>query len=61
MLIKWGNAMQNEVTATGLRNNIYKILDSVIETGEPVKITRRDRKIVVSLLGKPDKMLNPAR
>ncbi|MGD1073058.1 MAG: type II toxin-antitoxin system Phd/YefM family antitoxin [Bryobacteraceae bacterium] len=31
------------VTASKLRQDIYKILDSVIETGEPVAIERKGR------------------
>ena len=31
------------VTASKLREDIYKILDSVLETGEPVEIERRGR------------------
>jgi prevent-host-death family protein len=30
-----------KVTATELRQNLYRIIDSVIETGEPVEITRK--------------------
>jgi hypothetical protein len=37
------------VTASGLRSDVYKILDSVLETGEPVEIERKGRvlRIVV--------------
>ena len=30
-----------KVTATELRQNLYRIIDSVIETGETVEITRK--------------------
>jgi antitoxin (DNA-binding transcriptional repressor) of toxin-antitoxin stability system len=42
------------VTASRLRENVYKILDSVIETGEPVEIERKGRvlRIVADRPGK---------
>jgi hypothetical protein len=33
------------VTATKLREDIYSILDSVLETGKPVEIERNGRKL----------------
>jgi hypothetical protein len=33
--------MGNRVTASHLRQNIYRILDEVIETGRPVEIERK--------------------
>ena len=33
------------VTASKLRENVYKILDHVLETGEPVEIIRGGRKL----------------
>jgi antitoxin (DNA-binding transcriptional repressor) of toxin-antitoxin stability system len=33
------------VTASKLRENIYRILDQVLETGEPVEIVRGGRKL----------------
>lgn len=33
------------LTATDLRSNLYRILDRVLETGEPVAIIRRGRVI----------------
>lgn len=35
------------VTASELRQNIYKLLDQVLETGEPLEIERRGRKLRV--------------
>jgi len=32
-----------ELTASKLRENIYRILDEVLETGEPVSIRRRGK------------------
>jgi len=34
-----------KVTASKLRENIYKILDQVLESGAPVEIERRGRKL----------------
>ena len=34
-----------KITASKLRENIYKILDEVLETGAPVEIERRGRKL----------------
>ncbi|MFP4012436.1 MAG: hypothetical protein ACLFUM_12100 [Spirochaetaceae bacterium] len=31
-----------KVTATELRQNLYRILDTVLETGEPVEVARKD-------------------
>lgn len=38
-------------TATQLRNDIYRILDRVIETGEPVEIERGGRKLRIVVEG----------
>lgn len=35
------------VTASRLRENIYKILDQVLETGVPVEIVRGGRKLKI--------------
>lgn len=34
-----------KMTASKLRENIYKVLDQVLETGAPVEIERRGRKL----------------
>ena len=34
-----------KITASKLRENVYKILDQVLETGAPVEIERRGRKL----------------
>ena len=34
-----------DVTATKFRANVYKLLDHVLETGEPVEIARKGRKL----------------
>lgn len=35
------------VTASTLRQNIYKLLDKVLETGEPLEITRKGKILQV--------------
>ncbi|MGH7803826.1 MAG: type II toxin-antitoxin system prevent-host-death family antitoxin [Candidatus Binatia bacterium] len=34
-----------KITASKLRENVYKILDRVLETGAPVEIERRGKKL----------------
>ncbi len=36
-----------KLTASKLRENIYRILDEVLETGIPVVITRRGRRLKI--------------
>ena len=33
------------LTASKLRENIYRVLDQVLETGEPVEIERAERQV----------------
>jgi antitoxin (DNA-binding transcriptional repressor) of toxin-antitoxin stability system len=33
------------ITASKLRENVYRILDEVLETGEPVEIERKGRRL----------------
>lgn len=35
------------LTASKLRENVYRILDQVLETGEPVEITRGGKKVKI--------------
>ena len=36
------------VTASKLRENIYKILDEIVETGVPVEVTRKGVKLRIN-------------
>lgn len=48
-----------KITASKLRENIYKVLDSVLETGAPVEIERRGRKLrIVPVDDPPRSKLN---
>ena len=42
-------------TASKLRENVYKVLDQVLETGEPVEIVRRGRMLRIEAVGAPKK------
>jgi len=35
------------VTVSRLRSNIYRLLDHVLETGEPIEIERKGRKLKI--------------
>ena len=39
-----------KVTATKLRSELYQILDRVLETGEPVEVTRAEGTVVIKPL-----------
>lgn len=41
------------ICSTKLRANIYKILDKILETGEPVEIERRGR--ILKIIPAPEK------
>jgi prevent-host-death family protein len=45
-----------ELTASKLRENVYRILDEVLETGEPVVIRRRG-KLLRIVPGEPRRRL----
>ena len=34
-----------KMTATALRANLYRVLDQVLETGEPVEVERKGRRV----------------
>jgi prevent-host-death family protein len=36
-----------KVTASTLRQNIYKLLDQVLETGSPIEIERKGKKLKI--------------
>lgn len=41
------------ITASKLRENIYRILDRVLETGDPVEIVRHGRKLTIVSIDGP--------
>ena len=44
------------MTASELRRDIYRVLDRVIETGEPVIIERKGRRIRISAEEAPSRL-----
>lgn len=40
----------NKFSLTELRNNIYQLVDQVIETGEPLLIERHGKKLLLATL-----------
>jgi antitoxin (DNA-binding transcriptional repressor) of toxin-antitoxin stability system len=46
------------VSASVLRQNIYKMLDRVLETGVPVEIERKNRHLRIVPLEKKSKLAN---
>ena len=46
------------ITTTELRGNTCQILDEILNTGVPVKISKGDRKLVISPLESTDKLRN---
>jgi hypothetical protein len=45
-----------EMTTSALRRDIYRILDRVIETGEPVIVERKGRRIRISAEDVPSRL-----
>lgn len=37
-----------QVSSTKLRENIYRLLDQVLETGQPLEVHRKGRKLLIS-------------
>jgi len=44
------------MTASTLRKNIYRLLDQVLETGQPLEIERKGRLLRVVPVGQPSKI-----
>ena len=44
------------ITASKLREDVYNILDRVLETGEPVTIVRNGRELAIMPLDPPSKL-----
>jgi len=39
--------MGDPISATRLRQDIYRVLDSILETGEPVEVLRGGRRLLI--------------
>lgn len=46
------------MNSTELRKNIYRILDQVIDSGIPVPIERKGKRLKIVLEEKTDKLMN---
>lgn len=46
------------ITPSKLRNNLYNILDQVIQTGEPIEIKRRDKVLKIIIEPSKSKLKN---
>lgn len=44
------------MTASDLRQNIYQLLDQVLETGVPLEVERKGRKLRIIAEPPPDKL-----
>ncbi len=44
------------MTASELRANIYRLLDSVLETGIPLEIERKGQVLLIALKEPPDRL-----
>lgn len=44
------------ITASKLRENIYRLLDQVLETGEPVEIERNGRRLLIVADAQPSRL-----
>lgn len=39
--------MSTQITPTQLRQNVYRILDEVLESGRPTEVVRNGRKLLI--------------
>lgn len=46
------------ITASKLRENIYQLLDWIIKTGQAIEMTRKGKKLRISLVEPPGKLTN---
>ena len=46
------------ISLTALRSNLFKIVDEVIETGNPVELERKGHRLKIVIEGKKSKLEN---
>jgi len=46
------------LTASALRQNIYKTLDRILETGVPVEVVRKNRRVRIVPVEKKSRLAN---
>lgn len=39
--------MQKKITATELRKNIYKLLDEILNSGVPLEVERKGKRLII--------------
>ncbi len=39
--------MPSEITATELRKNVYKLLDQILESGVPIEVKRKGKRLII--------------
>ena len=44
------------ITASKLRKDVYRILDQVLRTGEPIEIERKGRRLLIVPADRPDRL-----
>ena len=44
------------ITPTQLRKDIYHILDTILETGQPIEITRKGQTLRITAMNPPSKL-----
>jgi len=50
--------MVMEITPTELRKNVYKLLDQVLASGEPIKVKRNGKLLLISAVDPVSKLEN---
>lgn len=50
--------MREPMTATELRAKIYRVLDEVLDSGEPQEVVRRGAHLLIMPLGSPGRRLD---
>jgi len=50
--------MALEITPTELRRNVYRILDRVLESGEPIRVKRNGKHLLISAAEGASKLEN---
>ncbi len=46
------------ITATELQNNMYQLLEEVLQTGTPIEVHTHGRKLLISPIAEQDKLKN---
>lgn len=44
------------ITASDLRKDVYRILDSVLDSGQPIEVVRRGRRLTIAVVAPGSKL-----